>query len=164
MTDNIQVTLPGPNLCLRPYLGPERDDFVALNTDPVARRHMDGPLEHAQALALFDKLLPGGPLHTLVWAVWHQDQWIGHTFITTTELGWELGIILQTRAHGQGLATEAAKAALTHAAACGRLPVVGSVDDDHAASIRVLEKLGFQLLETRHDEDGPWRIYRWDGP
>ena len=37
--------------------------------------------------------------------------------------------------------------------------LVGTVDVDHAASRRVLEKSGFRFVEERTDECGPYHVY-----
>ncbi|MCX4247433.1 GNAT family N-acetyltransferase [Paraliomyxa miuraensis] len=64
----------------------------------------------------------------------------------------ELGYRLRRSVWGQGLATEAAAAALSHAMApeaeggLGLSRVVAVVDPDHTASRRVLEKLGLRYV------------------
>ncbi len=62
---------------------------------------------------------------------------------------------------GMGLASEAAKLVLEHGFSnCNIEPIVGIVSPRHEASIRVLEKIGFQSFsETRY---GGWdvRVYR----
>jgi [ribosomal protein S5]-alanine N-acetyltransferase len=62
----------------------------------------------------------------------------------------ELGYRLAPRAWGRGLATEIAQAWLFHGMRTLGLPrVVAIADPEHAASIRVLEKVGMTL--DRHD-------------
>ncbi len=72
----------------------------------------------------------------------------------------ELGYMIRRDSWGRGVATEAARLLLNFA--FGELNlhrVFAVVDDDHLASIRVLEKLGFRR-EARHVKDayqrGEW--------
>ncbi len=72
----------------------------------------------------------------------------------------ELGYMLRRDAWGRGIATEATRLLLDFAfGELGFHRVFAVVDEDHAASIRVLEKLGFRR-EARHVKDvfvrGEW--------
>jgi [ribosomal protein S5]-alanine N-acetyltransferase len=72
----------------------------------------------------------------------------------------ELGYMMRRDCWGRGLATEAARLVLDFAfGELGLHRVFAVVDDDHAASIRVLEKLGLRR-EARHAKDsfvrGEW--------
>ena len=148
-------------LRLSAYTGQERAHFVALNTDEVVRAHMDGPLTTEQAHALFARFLPGAPLAQDTWAIWWRQprRWVGHIFATFTDKGLELGFMVDPTAQGLGVATEAGAAVLSELARRGHTRVVGTVDDDHLPSIRVLEKLGFVLEAVEEDDEGPWRRY-----
>ena len=60
---------------------------------------------------------------------------------------------------GEGLATRAAALALAlHASR----PLVATVDEEHAASIRVLEKSGFVFASREFDEEGSYLVYALD--
>jgi RimJ/RimL family protein N-acetyltransferase len=74
-----------------------------------------------------------------------------------------LGYRFAVEAWGQGYATELANAALALAFDTLRLPeVFGLVRPDHAASIRVLEKVGMQPFGVLDDVSGkaPSRVMR----
>lgn len=153
-------TLQTPRLTLRAYRVEDREAFVALNVDPVARAHMDGPLTKARAQALFESLL-SPTFH--VWAVLETSgEYIGHVFLTPTleDGDRELGFLFAPPHWGQGYATEAARCVLQHVRS--RHPdwsMVATVDLDHGVSLRVLEKLGFVRTRTIEDEEPPWAVY-----
>lgn len=67
----------------------------------------------------------------------------------------EMGWIFSTRAHGEGLATEAARAALDWAEAkLDPTPIWAIIDPDNGASFRLAEKLGFErVAETVYNGD-----------
>ena len=151
-------------LVLRPYVEDDRDAFVALNTDPVVREHMDGPLEAAQASALFDRMLaPGEALQPYAITAADGGAFLGHVFVQLDGNDGELGFVLVRDAWGQGYASEAARALADHMLeTMPGLRLLGTVDLDHPASSRVLEKAGFTFLEQRTDEQGPYAVYARD--
>ncbi len=61
---------------------------------------------------------------------------------------------LLRRFHGQGYATEAARALVDAAAATGRHRLWSTVRPWNTASLRVLEKIGFRRDHTAHDDHG----------
>ncbi|QOR38073.1 GNAT family N-acetyltransferase [Billgrantia diversa] len=72
-----------------------------------------------------------------------------------------LGYRLAKRYWGQGLATEAALAALEHAFSDRRFDsIVAIVESAHAASLRVVEKVGFGCFEALEFHKRPVRLYR----
>lgn len=66
----------------------------------------------------------------------------------------ELAYELFRRAHGHGYATEAARALVTAARATGRSRLWATVRAWNAASLRVLDKLGFERDSTTSDDRG----------
>jgi RimJ/RimL family protein N-acetyltransferase len=73
----------------------------------------------------------------------------------------ELGYMFTAEAHGQGFASEAVAAALDWAdAVLGAREVVAIVLPDNAASIRVLEKAGFEAGETATYRGEPNLLFR----
>lgn len=152
-----------PRLILRPYREADRAAFVALNTDADVRRHMDGALTTERAAALFDRMLAGGTgLHALAVVDRERHEFLGHVFVqhAADAPEAELGFVLVRAAWGQGYATEAARALADDALAGEHPPrLVATVDLDHPASARVLEKAGFTFLEQRTDDDGPYAVY-----
>ena len=74
---------------------------------------------------------------------------------------WNLGYRLARPFWGLGLATEAAAAALDHAFEERRFDsIIVLVEPDHAASLRVAEKIGFGRFETLSLNQQPVRLYR----
>jgi len=73
----------------------------------------------------------------------------------------ELAFELLPRAHGQGYATEAARALLDAAFDTGRCRIWATVGSWNNASLRVLEKLGFRRDHCTTDADGEvvWLVY-----
>jgi RimJ/RimL family protein N-acetyltransferase len=75
---------------------------------------------------------------------------IGRSTLDEPEIAYEL---LQ-RVHGHGYATEAARAVLDAAIATGRTRLWSTVGSWNSASLRVLEKLGFQRDHLTTKDDG----------
>ncbi len=79
--------------------------------------------------------------------------------LPTVEVGWRL----DPAAWGQGLATEGARASLTHGfAACGLEQVVSIYQPENTASGRIMERLGMRFdRDTRHPGTGlSLRVFR----
>lgn len=77
----------------------------------------------------------------------------------------ELGYRLDPAIRGRGIATEAARAAITDA--FGRLglsEIHAYAEAGNAASLRVLEKLGLSYLRDVTLHDRAWLLYRLDRP
>lgn len=75
---------------------------------------------------------------------------VGHGSLDELEIAYEL----VPRAHGQGYATEAARAVVDAAFATGRRRVWSTVRVWNAPSLRVLDKLGFREDRRITDERG----------
>ncbi len=75
---------------------------------------------------------------------------VGRGTVEEPELAYEL----LPHAHGQGYATEAARAVLEAAFATGRTRVWATVRTWNAPSLRVLEKLGFRRDRVTADDAG----------
>jgi RimJ/RimL family protein N-acetyltransferase len=120
-----------------------------------------GPMtDIAQAEALLDRWLQHWATHGYGWwairSAQNPQQILGfagiaaHDYLgkSVTNLGYRFAV----EAWGQGYATEAAQAALTHAFDHLGLPeVFGLVRPDHVASIRVLEKIGMHRFDVLDD-------------
>jgi ribosomal-protein-alanine N-acetyltransferase len=79
---------------------------------------------------------------------------IGYCGVVNTNDDREIGWRLAPEYWGQGLATEAARAVLTHGIIMlGFERVIATVQAANMASIRIIEKLGMTLVE-RFDRDG----------
>lgn len=75
---------------------------------------------------------------------------VGRCSLDEPEIAYEL----LRRFHGRGYATEAAQALVAAAAATGRHRLWSTVRPWNAASLRVLEKIGFRLDHTTTDDRG----------
>ena len=156
-----------PRLRLEAYTEDRRAEFVELNTDAVVRERMNGPLTVEKAQALFDRIVMSKDDDaSAAWAVVDiaTGDYLGHLFLDagTDEPDPELGFLLKPETWGRGFATEAVRRVLKFAEAETRHQAVhATADEGHAASIRVLEKCGFCLVESRIDEFGPFGLYRW---
>ena len=77
----------------------------------------------------------------------------------------ELGYALGRRWWGRGYATEAALAVRDHALGELALPeVLALVRPDNAASIHVVEKIGMELVGTRHSDGVEHLLYAATAP
>lgn len=75
----------------------------------------------------------------------------------------ELGYRLDSRFWGQGLATEAAMAAIQYGLESLQLPyILGVVERDNQASVRVLEKIGMRFERTTMFQEIAMDVYRVD--
>ncbi|SHK58812.1 GNAT family N-acetyltransferase [Actinacidiphila paucisporea] len=75
---------------------------------------------------------------------------VGRATVDEPELAYELF----RRAHGQGYATEAARAVVDAAAATGRTRLWSTVGSWNTPSLRVLAKLGFERHHVTEDDRG----------
>ena len=111
-------------LLLRRWRETDRADFARLNADPDVMRHFPAPLEPRESDALLRRI--AADLDERGWGLWALEERAGGAllgftglspvpfkapFTPAVEIGWRL-----VRSHwGQGLATEAARAALAFA-------------------------------------------------
>jgi len=148
---------------LRPYREADRVSFVSLVTDADVMRPMDGPLAEDAAHARFDGFLRATDSGSLcARAADDDDTYLGHGFLVEREdpRGVELGFLVLPRHQGNGHGTAIAKALVRIGFEELELPrIIATVDEDNVASIRVLEKAGFEDLGVRLDESGPYRLF-----
>jgi len=145
-------------LRLRPYRDADRDEFVELFSNPIVMAHVGGALGPEEARRMFAAILAGTHRRALAaWMVERADGGlVGHAALLRGEAGEvELGFVLRPDSWGHGFATEIA-CALVGAARTRHpgAPIIATVDIDHVASRRVLEKAGLVLAGTARDEDG----------
>ena len=154
-------------LVLRFYTEKDKADLIALFTDAAVMKHVgEGVLTEAQAeewwQKLFEKLYPQD---FNIWAVFAKEnlQYVGHAGIyprPTRKEDWEFVYFLRRDAWGKGYATEIARRIIQYGFEDLRLPeVFATVDDDHFASIRVLEKSGMKFERFETDNDGRFSVY-----
>lgn len=154
-------------LILKAYTENEKTALSGLFTDPAVMKHVgDGVLTEAQAAVwwgkLFDKFYPQG---INIWAVFTKEdfEYVGHAGIyprPTKKEDWEFVYFLRREAWGKGFATEIARRVVAYGFEDLKLPeVFATVDNDHPASIRVLEKAGLRFRRFEYDEDGSFSVY-----
>jgi RimJ/RimL family protein N-acetyltransferase len=154
-------------LSLKIYTASDKNDLVRLFTDAEVMKYVgDGVMTEMQAEEwwekLFHKFYPQG---VNIWAVFTREntEYIGHAGIYPRPIkkeDWEFVYFLARRAWGKGYATEIAKRIIEYGFKDLELPeVFTSVDSDHTASIRVMEKAGMKFLRFEYDEDGSYSVY-----
>ncbi|MEM7012330.1 MAG: GNAT family N-acetyltransferase [Verrucomicrobiota bacterium] len=156
------------SLTLRPYEPEDRDQFLALVSNPDLMARVGGPVPLQNAVDLFDRLVAHDLNEAeLAWAIIlrHESTFIGHVVLQKrhTDVIPQIGFVLHAEHWGRGFATEAAFAVLQHALAdLGHDLIEASVDPDHTASKRVLHKIGMRLAREESDEDGAYLVYSID--
>lgn len=152
------MTLPLPlrteRLLLRLLQPSDLTRFAAYRADPeLARFQGWSPMSETEAMAFIESTmmpptLGTGQWHQLAIADGDDDALLGDIGLCVRADGEaELGFTLMREAQGRGLATEALRGlvdALFRHAAVTR--VVGVTDERNLASVRVLERLGMDLL------------------
>jgi [ribosomal protein S5]-alanine N-acetyltransferase len=153
-----------PRLILRQYDEADIGLFVALNGNPEARRHMDGPLEHAEACRRLERFLTDEENRIEAWAVTMAStgRYIGHAYLVGSENGEdaEVGFIIDPGTWRHGYGSEVARAVIEHGLHHGGYRrVTATVDTDHIASIKVLERAGMVLEREVTDGQGAHFVY-----
>ena len=154
-------------LVLRQYQLIDKADFVNLFIDASVMKHVgDGVMTKIQAEAfwrkLFEKLYPE---NFNIWAIFNNADgaYIGHAGIyprPTRREDWEFVYFLKQDEWGKGYATEIARRIIEYGFEKLNLPeVLATVDDDHSASIRVLEKSGMSFKNYEFDKEGMYSVY-----
>lgn len=154
-------------LVLKLYTEKDKTDLINLFTDAEVMKYVgDGVMTEAQAEEWWHKLFHKFyPQSINIWAVFTKDdlQYIGHAGIyprPTRKEDWEFVYFLCRRAWGRGHATEIAERIIEYGFQELNLPeVFASVDNDHTASIRVMEKAGMKFLRFEYDEKGSYSVY-----
>lgn len=162
-----------PRLRLRPFTLDDLDQFTALAADPSFQAwSLLGPLDAEQARSKLEALIALYEMHGFSkWAIaTKQDpRIIGYCGLGLEEIEGrslpEFGYRLAPAFRGQGLATEAARAAISDAFERLDLPEIHAyAEAGNAASLRVLEKLGLSYLRDISLHGRTWRLYRLDRP
>jgi [ribosomal protein S5]-alanine N-acetyltransferase len=144
--------------------------FHSLVTDPHVRRYLlDGqtlPLDWSEGrIDASAELFAETGLGLWLARTLDADEVVGFCgFMRLPGTGLDLELVYALReAHtGRGLATEMGAAMLARAASLGLDRVHASVDSINAASVRVLERLGFALDATAEGAFGDLLVYRRD--
>lgn len=145
------------NLLLRPLRADDVAPLVAIQTDPRTTRHSPtGPPTREEAEELLLSVVAAwdeGGVH--YWAVENEQQLVGTAGLKQVTLHdrqcWNLYYRLSPDVWGRGLATQAAREAVSYAAQmAGGLPVVARTRPSNSAAQRVAQKAG---LGRREDLD-----------
>lgn len=158
------VELRSARTLLRQWKDDDLPAWCTMNADPRVRRHFPGVLSQSEALAEAGRIRAS--LAQRGWGVWALElpgrlpfagfcglnlPGFDAPFMPAVEIGWRL----TPEAWGQGLATEAAAAALAFAFDVLELPqVVSYTVPDNDASRRVMQRLGMQH-DAADDFDHP---------
>ncbi|MEU9863629.1 GNAT family N-acetyltransferase [Streptomyces sp. NPDC047971] len=153
-------TLRTERLLLEPYVPEDEEDFVALFQDIRVSRWMgDGPSSEAADRALFGRIFTKVYARNLfdVWAVRRNGLLVGHAEIkpTDTVSGHEIIYALAPAAWGSGLGTELARSIVAHGfGTLGLTEVYATVSAPNAASLTLLDRIGFEHVRDMEEEDG----------
>ena len=155
--------LETPRLTLRQYQVGDFEFFAALNGNALARSRMGGPLDRNQAQLRFQRFVAETAVAGQgAWAVISRrdGSYIGHCWLCVPEGSdaADFGVILDPPVWGQGYGSEIAQVVIAHG--LGRYPrVVATVDTDHVASVRMLERAGMKREREVRDEEGAYLVY-----
>jgi aminoglycoside 6'-N-acetyltransferase len=161
MNNHSAVQLPCrfPGGLLRRLRTSDLAAFQAYRSIPELGRFQGwSPMPDAEAVAFLTEmgaapLFAPGEWVQLGIAAHDSDQLIGDigVFVSADGLGGELGFTLAPAAQGRGIATAAVRQALQVLFATTRVKqVLGITDSRNLASVRLLERVGFQHRESRH--------------
>lgn len=155
-----KIMLETPRLLLREFLPEDAAGFFELNNDPEVLQYTGDdpfrdPAEAAAFIATYDQYQRYGYGR---WTVLRKtdNAYLGFCGLRySPELNeTDLGFRIRRADWNRGYATEAARACVDHAfRELGLYRLVGRARRENAASIRVLEKLGFQY----------WKDFSFDG-
>jgi len=163
----IMKQLETERLILKIYTQSDKAGLINLFTDSEVMKYVgNGVMTEAQAEEWWEKLFNKFYPQTVnIWAVFTKEnlEYIGHAGIyprPTKKEDWEFVYFLKRSAWGKGYATEIAERIIEYGFDDLNLPeVFTSVDNDHPASIRVMEKAGMKFLRFEYDDDGSYSIY-----
>lgn len=153
-------TIRTARLILQPYTHADVDDFVRLFADEGVSRYMgDGTPTEEESRSLFYRVFTDVYDRSLfdVWSVRLNGRMVGHAEIKdTTDIdGYEIIYALARAAWGRGLGTELAEALVGYGfESLGLSEVFATVAAENAASLRVLEKVGFVPVGQKEDDTG----------
>jgi RimJ/RimL family protein N-acetyltransferase len=154
-------------LFLRRYAEKDKKHFIALFTDVAVMKYVgNGVMTGEQAEAFWRKLFETlYPQNFNIWAVFTRadSRYVGHAGIyprPAKKQDWEFVYFLNRESWGKGYATEIARRIVEYGFEELNLPeVFATVDDEHSASIRILEKSGMNFERFEFDDDGRFSVY-----
>ena len=154
-------------LVLRRYTEKDKTNFIALFTDAAVMKYVgDGVLTTEQAEAFWQKLFEKlYPQNFNIWAIFAKEDsaYVGHAGIyprPTRKEDWGFVYFLNRKTWGKGYATEIARRIIKFGfEELNLAEVLATVDDEHSASIHVLEKAGMSFKNYEYDEKGRFSVY-----
>lgn len=160
-----------PRLVLRDFRPDDLEAYAPLFADPAFMEwSLRGLLTRAQAEARIQQFIDCFQANGFTkWAMVHKQDGaaIGYCGLEVQTIDGEeireLGYRIAAPYRGQGLTTEAARAAVDDATERLRLPyVLAYVEPGNHASIHILEKLGFGYKRNMRFHGALFRLYRRD--
>lgn len=143
--------LSSPRCMLRSARSQDRELIVALSLDGEVRRYLGGPVPKSAAEQRASNIVAGA-VTKHCWIVKRideaQDQGVGIVHISAHHDGFDDELSFEFLPHvwGQGIATEAVKAAMAHALTeLGYTRLVSETQDANVSSRRLLERIGMTL-------------------
>ena len=153
-------------LLIREYAERDRENFIGLFTDRAVMKFVDdGQASEEKAAQVWEKIINDRIKDGNAWAVVGKadKRYIGHGMIGRRENSgaeWEIGYLLRKDRWGFGYATEIAVRLIDFAFDELKLErVFATVDDDHAASIKVLVKAGMKFSRYEYDDRGRFSVF-----
>ncbi|MDQ3034569.1 MAG: GNAT family N-acetyltransferase [Myxococcota bacterium] len=155
-------------LLLRPYARGDLDLLTSLVTRDDVMARVGGALRVDEVAGLLERyLMPDDPRVLCALAVFDGSSgaYVGTALLTRCREvdgdAPELGFAVHPDHQGRGHATAIARALIDIAREhTGAARVYATVDEDHAASIRVLEKAGLARERVCRDADGDYLLFR----
>jgi ribosomal-protein-alanine N-acetyltransferase len=154
-------------LTLRPYEEADFEVFAVLSADINVRQHVGGPLNREGAARLFERFISGDSAsESEAWAAVDKNSgdYIGHCWFVHNETGCpEMGFLVAARFWRRGYGTEIAQTLIEYARCeAGYQKIIATVDCDHIASIRILERVGMKRERIERDDEGEYSVYASD--
>ncbi len=154
------MTIATRRLLLIPYNESLQSDFLMLHCCAKNRAEMNGPHTVASAKQLFHQVMHDPTLYALAVLDQTSREYIGHVFVCHLDKKPELGFIFDKYYWNKVIGSEALKAFFPKALyECQLETITATVNTQHIASIKILQKLGFQLSGERSDGYGPFYEY-----
>jgi len=147
---------------LVPYNESLQSDFLLLNCCAKNRAQMNGPHTVSAAKQLFSRMLHDETIYARAVLDSRTRDYMGHVFISNLDGLPELGYIFDKLYWGKGIASEVLVSFFNRAVRDLNLTqVMATVNHGHEPSIKLLKKLGFQLVANKRDTFGCYDEFRF---
>jgi ribosomal-protein-alanine N-acetyltransferase len=164
----LRLPIVGPRITIRAPVEADLEEWYLLEADPEVKRYVRGPVTRPREewVTGMRGVLEAGTPHLAV-----EDRasglFAGRAALSMVD--WELQVLI-ARAHwGEGLGREVSELLIGAAFGYMRAPCVTAViDPGNAASLRLVEALGFARIGTKDRDEDAWNyshlIYGLDRP